>query len=182
MSDADVLAGLNPPAAKFASDYLSAFPDGWLASGRRSIDGTATVEAQESVANRAFILETYSPSGVDPRSAGGSDKVETKVKCGMLDILDANPTGDQATLASLFANFLGSCTDEEISHFSAHPSGNAVDLGHPGLRQVPPVGDPQREAWAQRWVSSWIAAGHSLRSRVLDREAGEPKLHGQIYL
>ncbi len=178
--DPPILDGLNPPAAKLGRDYLSAFPvRSSIVSGRRSIDEQARADAQCVVERRDFILTTYWPGGVDPRDKSGWAAEHPgdvaafgAVKGAMLAVCDANPAADEPTLATLFAACLGRFTDGQLLHFSMHLSGNALDLA--------PVGDPEREDWCERYIQRWIDAGGSARSRVLDREAGMPRLHCQI--
>jgi hypothetical protein len=152
-----ILQTLNLPVQRFALAYLEAFPGSSIVSGRRGIDSQAAADAADVVQSRAFIANVYAPSAV--RDA-------------MVAVCDANPAADAATLGPLFASCLGSFSDGDLSHFSLHLSGNAVDCA--------PVGDPARETWAKNWVSEWIAAGGSPRSRVLTEEDGEVRLHVQL--
>jgi hypothetical protein len=156
--DPPIIGALNPVCQKFARDYLDAFPVGSsFTSGRRSIDDQARADAQCVVESRAFIPNIYVPS---------------PVRAAMVSICDANPYADAATLGPLFAACLGAFSDDALSHFSLHLSGNAVDCA--------PIGDPAREQWATQYVAAWIAAGGSARSKVLTRESGLSRLHVQI--
>jgi len=154
-----ILEDCNAPAQQFGMAYLAAFPSGSsIVSGRRNIDEQAQDDAADVVQSRSFIASTYAPS---------------KVRDAMVAVCDANPTADAATLAPLFAACLGQFNDAELAEFSAHLSGNALDLA--------PVGDPEREAWARQWIADWIArGGNASYSRVLTREGGLPRLHGQL--
>jgi hypothetical protein len=156
--DPPIIGALNPAAQKFCRDYLAAFPVGSsFTSGRRGIDDQARADAQCVVESRSFIANTYAPS---------------PVRDAMVAVCDANPTADAATLGPLFATCLGQFSDDDLSHFSLHLSGNAVDAA--------PIGDPEREEWATKYVAAWVAAGGSARSKVLTRESGLPRLHIQI--
>lgn len=138
--------------------YLAAFPNGsTIVSGKRSIDQQAQADAKDVVQVRDFISNVYVPS---------------PVRDAMAAVCKDNPEADIATLATLFAACLGQFTADELSFFSLHVSGDAVDLE--------PVGDPEREAWCQQFVAQHIVQGGSPRSRVLTKEDGEIRLHVQI--
>lgn len=172
----DALAALQPDVGAFAAAFLDAFPGSAIASGRRSIDEQAWADAVLCVDGRnklghpydATILATYVPS---------------TVRAAMATVCAEHPEADTPTLGTLFASCLGQFTDEDLSHFSLHLSGHAVDLApvHDGAGQL--VQDfSDRVAWCEAWIAKFIACGKGepARCRLLQREAGLARLHCQL--
>ncbi len=165
----DAIAELHPDAQRLVCGFLDAFPGSALASGKRSIDDQARIDAENEAEHPGFLLHTYADS---------------PVKSAMTACAVRSAGADAATLGPLFASVLGGFSDDELSHFSLHLSGHAADLE--------PVHDHEgflvsdfivRTRWCRDWIARYVSSGQgdSERSKVLTNEDGLTRLHVQLF-
>jgi hypothetical protein len=166
----DAVMLLQPCVQRLVLAFIDAFPGSGMASGRRGIDDQARADAADIVQSRNFIADTYAPS--DVRSA-------------LVELCDKNPTADAATLQTLIAALLGTFSDEQLSHFSLHLSGYAVDLEPIYSATADAVIEDfvQRVQFCTNWVQRFVDSGEGdpARCKVLTKEAGLTRLHVQLF-
>jgi hypothetical protein len=155
-SNSDILATLNPIAQSVATDFLSAYPDAVLTSGKRDLLGQCSAMASNVAVNRRWIAETY---------------VSSDASIAAQAWVDQNPTVTTVmAISSGLYSVLQPLTPDQLDHLSWHLAGDAFDAA--------PVQDPGQAACARELVGARILAGGA--GKVLTNEGGIAKLHVQV--
>lgn len=155
MSNEEIIATLNAPAAACAQKLLATFPDAILTSGRRDVVGQANAMASDVALDAQFIAKTYRKP-LCPAAAACQDWVNAQAAC--------LPKG--AIADGLLAT-LKTFSDEELSRLSCHLGGDAFD--------VHPDGDVRKLQFLED-LASEIGAP----ALFLEKESGLTRWHFQF--